>query len=151
MARKNGAHEMRLQARRRKEEEQRQIMQERFTLEELRTKAYQAWEDHKTDVVNDPEYRAAAEKHGPVCKNCGQWQRTGRNGYLDCLNDCVQRGFAPKNVLKNEKGSAGIVKLVVLGVWVAVWLILAGNFMTPSVASDLAAHKAQIENMLEVK
>lgn len=121
------------------------------TLEELRVKAYQAWEDHKRDVITDAAYRVEAEKHGPVCENCGQWQRTGRNGYLDCLNDCAQRGFALKVILKNEKGSAGIAKLIVLGIWVAVWLVLAANFMTPSVASDLMAHKTQIENLLEVK
>ncbi len=150
------------------------------TLEELREKAYQAWEDHKADVVTNEAYRTEAEKHGPVCENCGQWQRTGRNGYLDCLNDCAQRGFAFKSklqvktrsgwmtvcestfnswkggpgtwrILKNEKGSAGIAKLIVLGIIAAIWFMMAANYTTPSVASDLAAHKAQIEQMLEVK
>ncbi len=54
-------------------------------------------------------------------------------------------------ILKNEKGSAGVAKLIVLGIVTAIWFMMAANYSTPSVASDLAAHKTQIEQMLEVK
>ena len=30
----------------------------------------------------------------PVCPNCGQWQHP-HGDHLDCLNECVRRGFAP--------------------------------------------------------
>lgn len=37
------------------------------------------------------------EGDSPACPNCGQWQRkSGRKAYLDCYNDCAERGFAPR-------------------------------------------------------
>jgi RecJ-like exonuclease len=34
---------------------------------------------------------------GPICPNCGQWQHPDKaKGYHDCLNDCAEKGFAPK-------------------------------------------------------
>lgn len=100
---------MRLQARRRKEEEQRQIMQERY------------------------EHTPADDARWPM--NCDDEN-------CEICN--------PKSKIKNQKGSASLAKVLVLGVWVAVWLILAANYTTVSIAG-LADHKAQLEQMLEVK
>lgn len=33
----------------------------------------------------------------PVCPNCEQWQHLRNHGkFVDCLNDCAERGFAPR-------------------------------------------------------
>jgi hypothetical protein len=47
---------------------------------------------------------ASADKNvqKPVCPNCGQWQTNRKYAsaigthYLDCFNDCAERGFVPK-------------------------------------------------------
>lgn len=37
------------------------------------------------------EHRHGSTEVLAVCPNCGQWRHSG-----DCLNDCADRGFAPK-------------------------------------------------------
>lgn len=62
--------------------------------------------DHPQDGIEDwigtadRGYRGAAprveEQPPSVCPNCGQWQYWTSRGYKDCVNDCAQRGFAPR-------------------------------------------------------
>jgi len=53
---------------------------------------------HKAQKLraNGHDQFAKADDGGKkVCPNCGQWQHP-HQGKLDCMNQCVRRGFAPK-------------------------------------------------------
>jgi hypothetical protein len=50
------------------------------------------------------------ETRKPVCPNCGQWQdniKSQPSTYLDCFNDCAERGFAPKGERESESRDWG--------------------------------------------
>jgi ribosomal protein S27AE len=42
------------------------------------------------DHISNPQLRQ-------FCPNCGQFLHDGRNGYLDCVNDCAGRNLAPRH------------------------------------------------------
>jgi hypothetical protein len=58
-----------------------------------------------TDNQQDRPFEREPESRKPVCPNCGQWQdniKSQPSTYLDCFNDCVERGFAPKGEREPE-------------------------------------------------
>lgn len=60
------------------------------------------WRLVPTDLTGKAEL-PWEEADKPVCPNCGQWQHP-RGSSVDCVNDCVERGFVtPNGIMREEK------------------------------------------------